>query len=94
MATKQRTTPENLAKIEAFVARAENLMLQLYSRWSHEKDHESLSDYKVPLEKILPEGWRITGMYARPFSFRFVIGTEAHYRVYIKNSCYGWDRVD
>ncbi len=93
MAMINKTTPANIAKIEAFLDLIQNLMLNLYDRWQDEKEYEDIADYAIPLRKHLPEGWTLQVMTKRPFGFKFDIGTEAVYTAFVKASGYGWSRI-
>lgn len=90
---KTATTPENVAKIEAFAAKIEQLFMNMYDRWLDEKDHEDIKEYGDRLARELPEGWKVEGMTKRPFGVKFSIGTDALYTIYLTSTAYGWKRI-
>lgn len=93
VAAPQRTTPENLKRINGMVDKLSNTMAHLYCRWQDEKDHEDIDDYGAVLARKLPQGFRMIRMHKRPFHFTFSIGTDASYSMYVKGDYIGWRRV-
>jgi hypothetical protein len=87
------TTPANLARINKFVSDIESPFIRLALRWGDEKDFEDLNDYKAEFVKRLPAGFTILKMTSSPFGFRFSIGTNAVYAVFLKRNSYGWSRL-
>ena len=87
-----KTTPEALARIDAWVSSLEGLMSTLDARWQDERDYEDLDDYAAPIRKTLPAGFTLLAMQRRPFGFTFSIGTDAVYAVEMTAKHYGWTR--
>ena len=88
------TTPADIKRINAMHLKLEPLMLSLYARWADEKDFENINDYAEPIKKALPRGFKFLKMSKRPFGFKFSIGTEAVYAVFVTSKTYSWVRVD
>lgn len=57
-----------------FYEKAQNLLSDLYSRWSDEKEYEDIKDYQKPLDPIATKcGVIITKMTKRPFGCQFTV---------------------
>ena len=87
------TTPENLKRIDDMFTTIEDMMIRLYNRWQDEQDYENIEDYRLPIQRELPAGFVITKMTKRPFGFKFDIGTDAMYQVYVTAGQLGWKRI-
>jgi hypothetical protein len=87
------TSPENLIKINAVYQSLENTISNLWSRWQDEKEYEDINDYKLVLEKHIPEDFKIVKMTKRPFGFHFTIGTNAIYAFTVTATSYEWKRI-
>lgn len=87
------TTPENIARINKMFNDTSNLLEQLAARWTDEKEYEDIAEYQKVLVAKMPTGFVFTKMNKRPFGFRFTIGTDAEYQMYVKGRKIGWERI-
>lgn len=94
-ATKQKTptSPENLVRIEAMALGFQDLLGNLYDRWQDEKDYEDINEYGDVIKGKLPEGFKLQEMTKRPFGFKFNLGTEAEYHLFISCNNMEWKRT-
>ena len=71
-----RATPEKNADQPVLdkIAKLEELVTGLASRWSHESKYEDINDYAASIQKKLPRGVVLKTMSSKPFGFTFVTG--------------------
>jgi hypothetical protein len=90
---QEKTSPENLIRINKMCSALQETFENLYYRWQDEKEYEDIKDYGEVIKKALPEGFPFLQMNKRPFSFDFQIGTPAVYQMFIKGRNLGWPRL-
>jgi len=89
----EKTTAEDIARIDAMVDKLDGKMINLAGRWMDEHEYEDINDYKAVIVGDLPEGFTLTKMTKRPFGFYFEIGNGATYHYFVGARTLGWKRV-
>jgi hypothetical protein len=94
MAT-EKTSPENLALINAAFTSMEEQMSYLYSRWQDELEHEDFADYEANMKANLlakiPKAEDVTCS-KKPFGITFSLDGKK-YQFKVTSKSYEWKRV-
>lgn len=91
---RARTSPEDLAAINAMYKNVRGLMENLWARWQDEKEYEDINDYAEPIKAHLPQGFVLEKMTKRPFGFHFSLTHfKATYALTMTGRQYCWTRI-